>query len=456
MRTNTLHNGLVPWTAGRFLGAAVAFVFTMSSTTWAVEIETETREVTGIGKTLQVAITEGLLEAIGQVSGRMLETETAMRSVEVSVTDGPAEDYYASEEFQKKVNSATKGAVQQYSILEQATNELGLYEVKLSVMCLKVVPDVDGRKKLVCATFPCKGAAQPELFGPGGALPSGVFMDSLESAFVQTRKFAVLDRRETDAVAREQNIVLSGNVPIEDVLRMSMDNPTDLVVVGGIDAVDYKVTQRTMPSGRVITVGEGLVEINFRVVDVPSKRVKYADRVRYSYDDQTLRELSGSLTVNRPGNLMLTDASRRICKQILEAIYPARVIKVVGDTVTLNEGGQGVEVDQIYDVFAVGRICSTPIPRRNLGRQKPLWEKSKLFRVRPRWRPEPLWRNQATSRRGAFAALPRSKTLGLSLPLQSREKNLARTIFFKQTEGAYNETHRRQINSCVGGVALGF
>ena len=357
----------------------MAFVFTMSSTTWAVEIETETREVTGIGKTLQVAITEGLLEAIGQVSGRMLETETAMRSVEVSVTDGPAEDYYASEEFQKKVNSATKGAVQQYSILEQATNELGLYEVKLSVMCLKVVPDVDGRKKLVCATFPCKGAAQPELFGPGGALPSGVFMDSLESAFVQTRKFAVLDRRETDAVAREQNIVLSGNVPIEDVLRMSMDNPTDLVVVGGIDAVDYKVTQRTMPSGRVITVGEGLVEINFRVVDVPSKRVKYADRVRYSYDDQTLRELSGSLTVNRPGNLMLTDASRRICKQILEAIYPARVIKVVGDTVTLNEGGQGVEVDQIYDVFAVGEDLFDPYTKEKLGQAETLVGKIKII-----------------------------------------------------------------------------
>jgi len=356
----------------------VGFVLAPASQAWALEIETETREVVGMGKTLQGAITEGLLEAIGQVSGRMLETETAMRSVEAAVTDGQEEAYYASEEFQKKVNSATKGAVKQYNILEQNINAVGLFEVKLSVVCLKVVPDADGRKKLVCATFPCRGAAQPELFGPGGALPSGVFMDSLESAFVQTRRFAVLDRRETDALAKEKNIALNGNVPIEDVLLMSMDNPTDLVVVGGIDAVDYKVTERTMPSGRKIAVGEGLVEINFRVVDLPAKRVKYADRVRYSYDDQTLRELSGSLTVNRPGNLMLADAAERICKQVLEAIYPARVIKVAGDTVTLNEGGQGVEVDQIYDVFAVGEDLFDPYTKEKLGQAETFVGKIKI------------------------------------------------------------------------------
>jgi hypothetical protein len=81
-----------------------------------------------------------------------------------------------------------------------------------------------------------------------------------------------------------------------------------------------------------------------------------------------MKKLSGSFAVNRAGNLMMADAANRIGKQLLEAIYPLKVINVAADRVTLNEGGRGVQVGQIYDVFALGDDAVDPYTKEKLGR----------------------------------------------------------------------------------------
>ena len=139
-------------------------------------------------------------------------------------------------------------------------------------------------------------------------------------------------------------------------------------MLGCIEVVDYVVTSHMMPSGRTISFGEGSVEIYYRVVDVASRQIKYANRFRHTYADGDLRRLAGSVAVNHPGGLMLPDAASRIARQILEAIYPTRVIHVVGDQLTINEGGTGICQGQIYDVFALGAEQSDPYTKETLGR----------------------------------------------------------------------------------------
>lgn len=364
----------------RHVGLLLSILFFPLCLVNAVEVETKTVEVTGTGLTLKEAITDGLVEAIGQVAGRFIEAETELKNLEVSESDGKDDKYFSSQAFQKNIASATKGAVKEYSILEQKKNEQKLYEVRLSVVCLKVIPDASNRKRLVCATFSFPGEPKPGIFDIDALINAATgmdkparsianaFTDNLEAYLVQSRRFMVQDRRNTEALAKEKKIILDGNVPIEDVLKATFDNPADLVVVGGVESVDYVIATKTMRSGNVIQVGEGVVELSFRVIDVPSKQVKYADRVRYVYTEQDLKKLSGSFAVNRAGNLMMADAANRAGKQIMEAIYPLKVINISGERVTLNEGGRGVQAGQIYDVFALGDEAVDPYTKEKLGR----------------------------------------------------------------------------------------
>lgn len=364
----------------------------------AVEVESKTVEVTGQGLTIKEAITDGLIEAMGQVSGRIMEAEQAVKSIAVTETTDQDESFYSSQQFEESIKSATKGAVKEYSILEQSQNEAGRYEVRLSVVCLKVVPGYSSRKKVVCGTFLFQEKPKKEIFDfttvvaqvtqsrnkikAASAAVSGTytapqtpeslaaeaFTDNLEAYLVQSRRFMVQDRRKTEELAKERDIILTGTVSIEDVLKATYDNPADLVVVGDVGSVDYVVTTKKMRSGRVVEFGEGFVEVVFRIVDVPSKQVKYSDRVRYTFTDGELREMSGSYAVSRAGNLMMSAAADRVGKQILEAIYPLKVINVSGDHITLNEGGRGITPGQIYDVFSLGEQQFDPYTKEKLGR----------------------------------------------------------------------------------------
>lgn len=404
---------------GAYMPVLLAVVLLLASgTAGAVEIEAKTVEVVGTGSGIKDAIADGLIEAIGQVAGRFLESESELKTMEVSAIDGADEAYFSSQSFQDKIKSATKGAVKEYEILEQAKNDQGLWDVRLSVTCLKVIPDIASRKKVVCATFSFPGEPKDGIFSLGdlssavikgtafaitqegnpgeiaaslikpgafdaqaiGAALTGedkparmlarAFTDHLEAYLVQSRKFMVLDRRKTDALASEKQIALDGNVPIEAFLKITTDNVSDLVVVGGVEMVDYVIRKVTMKSGREIEVGEGFVEIGFRIIALNLKQVKYSDRVRFVYTDDVLRELSGSFTIHQAGNLMMADAAEKIGRQIVNAIYPLRVIGVTGKVVTLNEGGRGIKDGQIYDIYALGDEKFDPYTKESLGREE--------------------------------------------------------------------------------------
>ena len=364
---------------------ATAIIFQgMLSDAWAVEVETRTVEVTGLGSSPYSAIANGLIQALGQVGGMFIEAKEGLTNWEKTISVGKDETYISSQRFQQDIQSATRGAVKEYRILNQKKNKQGLFEVSMTVVCLKVVPDSINRKKIVCATFPLVGAVKAGIFDFSIVPPSDIFTETLEAALVQSRRFAVLDRRETDALAREKEIVVKGNLPIEDMLRICTDNSTDLIVVGSIEVVDYVVTSHTMPSGRTLSFGTGSVEIYYRVVAVASRQIKYADRFRHTYADGDLRKLANSVAINYPGRLMLADAASRIARQILEAIYPLRVIHVAGDQLTLNGGGTGVCMGQFYDVFALGTEQTDPYTREKLGRLETRVGRIKIETVTPK------------------------------------------------------------------------
>ena len=99
-----------------------------------IEVTTE-----GTGTTKQLAILDGLKNAITQVNGAVLGASTAVSISEVSSSQDQNSSYESSQAFQQNIKSATKGVVQGFDILSLTQNpDLGnLFVIEMNVKVAK-------------------------------------------------------------------------------------------------------------------------------------------------------------------------------------------------------------------------------------------------------------------------------------------------------------------------------
>jgi hypothetical protein len=79
----------------------LAFIYPIKSF---ADVEYVTVNVTGIGKNEASATRDALTEALQQISGVVMSSETQLDTVQNFVSNGNDEAYFNSEEFQQQVN----------------------------------------------------------------------------------------------------------------------------------------------------------------------------------------------------------------------------------------------------------------------------------------------------------------------------------------------------------------
>ena len=368
-----------------------SFMIALCLTTplYAGPFEYRTVEVTGSGSTQGEAIKSALLEAVGQVCGLFVEGEEALNNIQMIIQDNADKSYYSSDDFQQRVATATKGAVKEYTVLFQGYNQqLEAEEVCLSVTCVRVIPSMSNKRRMAVLPFRYNGEISQDVLNEkkllqklvGTAADNGMdglaslasvlpeyFAENLEANLVQSRKFMMLDRRYAKEVASEKNIALNGSQTIEDLICLGTELMADYLVLGNILNVSYEEKERKMPSGRVIVFGQGMINMSFRVVNVKTKQIKYADSIRFQFTDDELKAISGTSFVSDPELSILSETANRVGCQIVEAIYPPQIVGVNGDSVSLNQGGRGMGVGGVYDVFRNGEMMIDPYTGEKLG-----------------------------------------------------------------------------------------
>ena len=78
-------------------------------------------------------INKGLVEAIGMVNGRSIESESLMKSSEIAISSNEDNSYFSSEEYQNQIKEKTKGVVDGYDVISSEKNSDGIYEIKMIV-----------------------------------------------------------------------------------------------------------------------------------------------------------------------------------------------------------------------------------------------------------------------------------------------------------------------------------
>lgn len=315
------------------------------------------REVTttGNGGDPGEALLDALEGAIAQVGGQRLSTSTSLTIAE-STRNGSTQ---MSEDFRQKVEKATRGVIKSYTVLESGTTPSS---GRAFVRVRAVVPTYkqsEQLKRMKLALAPV--AVAQSLAGQSGAREFAEGVSAATEAYLtQSRKFAMIDRRFTDASGREMARVHTRYAPIEETVKVGMRVGADYVVLAHVKAFDVQEQAERRVTGRTVTRLRAEIGIDLRVLDVATGQIKFA----HSYVHP------GRL----PAGMTLTQLSAEIGADLGQlintAIYPLAVVAATGDQLTLNQGGDTVQVGRVYRIVTLGKALVDPYTRESLGQEE--------------------------------------------------------------------------------------
>jgi len=364
-------------------------------------------EAEGRGATLNDAIRDALVQAIGQVNGKSIASEKAQQSVRAlrTASDGSATASFSKDQS-SKIFEKTRGVIKEYKVLDQGQLDGGRWSVRLAVVVAKY-KQASGTNRLRIAVFPFRiagfergkesfsekseklvNAGMDHLLSASGegipdqgrtaeslakrfALPNGpgdpermerLLNQGIVSYLTQTRKFTVLDRQYISEALGEEGLILSGDVPIEETAKLGQQLSADYILVGTLEKLSaHRVERKMKTSDRVIVSTSGDVEFSYRIIDVASRMVKFADLFDAQVNGGPLAKS------NSPDTALTKMVSQAVGETILYAIYPLLVEKVAGKTVTIGQGGKGLSSGDTYELFLRGDKIVDSYTKESLG-----------------------------------------------------------------------------------------
>lgn len=340
----------------------------------------------GRGETLGEAITQALVEAIGRVNGQSVENESMLKTSQLYELKNDEESLAQSEELKERLKTHTKGVVEEYDILNQSEED-GLKVVTLSVKVLKFVRSQNSNRKRI-AVFPFNVSGKAFMVGSEPSNPDDVIRklnQSIATQLVQSRRFTVLDRNFIAEISNEKEMILSGDVATEEMVKLGEELVADFVLVGTIE--DLRVNVRRSLSRltqREILKFDGFLNVGYRVLDVATRQVKFADVVKLNLGDAELKSLAPTMASDELESGLIDNASAYVGSKVLDAIYPVLVVMARGDILTLGQGGEGVRKGDQVEVYQYGEPIRDPYTKESLGREEILVAIAEITRVNPK------------------------------------------------------------------------
>ena len=329
-----------------------------------VEVNTE-----GTGTTKQLAILDGLKNAITQVNGAVVGASTSVSISEVSSSQDQSSSYESSQAFQQNIKSATKGVVQGFDILSVTQNpDLGnlfMIEMKVKVAKYKKSKQLK-RLRMAVSNFYLSNDLSKNKTANKFTVN---LQDKIIDLLTQTRKFAMLDRQFLKDQQKELNFINSPDVPTEEMAKFGNKAGTDYIITGVLKDLKKRTTRKKMEStGKVFKNTKYTAELNYRIIDIATSQVKFSDTTNITISSSSTSKLR---------NLV----ANKTAETILNAIYPIRVIDINKKSLTLGQGGKSIKKNAEYNLVKIGERMIDPYTKESLGRKEEIIGKVKIIDV---------------------------------------------------------------------------
>jgi|TARA_B110000438_G_scaffold47939_1_gene48222 curli biogenesis system outer membrane secretion channel CsgG len=337
-------------------------------------------EVTVYNTSYSNGINQGLVEAIGMVNGRSIESESLIKSSELSTSTNKDNSYYSSEEYQNQIKEKTRGVVEGYKVLSANKNSDSFYEINMLVSVSQFKKSRTANRKRIAVTdlYHRSDCCYFNQNNYNGTAVSEILSSAISNYLVQSRKFTVLDRKYQKQVAGERSLLSSGNIPNSELVKLGQQLVADYILVGTINNLNIRKNERKMlSSNTILKTIQADASINYRILDSATGQIKFSETYNSTVGDDIKFSDSNIIALEKA----ISNISNEIGIKILEAIYPFIIESIDGENVVIGIGGDIIKAGDMYNLIQYGDKIIDSYTKESLGRKEKIVGQVKITSV---------------------------------------------------------------------------
>lgn len=352
----------------RFVKTLMVCLLFVASIAQAATTE-EQRKVQGFGDTYQKAVASALMEAVRQVRGAEVDSEPRLSVyIDETVTDLTYRGKFEAQVVDE-VTVKSHGWVKNYEILSvtKPASKDGQWAVTAKVTVPVYKEIIQNDKRLTVAVMPFEIPASSDLDRRGRDAVHNLISrisDSLNTAVVQTGKYAVVNRTHESAFEKERAILRSGDVSPSEASRLGRKLGADVLLVGKVYLLHLDENKQDF-YGATRTNFEGLVEVNYSFVEVATEKVLWSDT--FNYDAKSKKpeaSYPGVKTEKHSAERFISsfvaEFSQNLMANLMDVTYPTRILELQSDQVILlSQGGKRLSVGDNMAVYGPSRTLQS-------------------------------------------------------------------------------------------------
>jgi hypothetical protein len=287
----------------------------------------------GVAQSEEDATTKALVRAISQVNGEAIASKTKLttevsESVSLDSANGKSASQNKKTDFSKEIESKTKGVIKSWRVVGRETAKSGDIKIQVAaeIYVLQKSPQSD-RMKIALV-------ADPE----SASEFTDAVLETLSMNLVKSRKFAVIDKKNTQVIEGQLNSIRNGEGGTQAQVRLGAEMTPDVLAVVSIgSASGSNDSQR--------------VSVNLEIIDYATRQIKFSERKSISVRANE----TDSRTV-RKANLIASSLYRTV----IYTTFPPLVVGADGQFLTIAQGSDYFKVGDKLIVKKLGASLRDP------------------------------------------------------------------------------------------------
>lgn len=348
--------------------------------------------VTGYGISVDQAIAKGLTQAISQISGVNVDSKEISRYNTIRTSERTGDKSESNSSLSRssggEVKLKTQGLISRYEVLDTKRSGDGMVEVTMRVYVNKyTAPGLSPNNRRKLAVIPIRFENRAYRIGEriDGEKLSQLLTQKIVNSFTQVRRFAILDREYMREYTQEKDLILSPDANIQQQAKLGQVLGADYMVVGTISEADINKSQQKLVTGEIINEYNGLINIDYRIIAMSTRQVKWSDTVTVEIDDDIAYERGwNEFPSSKVTQLLLGELAHQLVNKVTDNIYPIRIISAANGIVVLNQGGSSISTGETLAVYNLGKELRDPYTGEKLGNIESVAARIIVDRVTPK------------------------------------------------------------------------
>jgi hypothetical protein len=287
----------------------------------------------GVAQSEEEATTKALVRAISQVNGEAVASKTRLttnvtQSVNLDSDTGKTTSQSKKTDFYKEIESKTRGVIKSWRIVGKEATKSGDIQIQVAAEVYVLVKSPQSDRMKIALV------ADPE---SAGDFTDSV-LDTLSMNLVKSRKFAVIDKKNTQVIEDQLSKIRNGEGGIHAQVRLGAEMTPDFLAVVSIGSVaGSKGSQR--------------VSVNLEIIDYATRLIKFSERksIRVQSDEADSR-------VVRKANLIASSLYRTV----LYTTFPPLVVGADGKFLTIAQGSDYFKIGDKLVIKKLGQSLRDP------------------------------------------------------------------------------------------------